>query len=233
MLSFILVNPARPANVGAAARAMKTMGFKQLILVGSDIHLDEEAQWVAHGAQDILKSATCYPDLASLKQDFDLLIGTTARERGSARRYLSPPELSSQLSKQSGRCGLVFGCEASGLSNDQLALCDLYSYIPLASPYPSLNLGQAVMVYSYALSQLKSRIGLDDDVPDTKQIQYLKNRAAEFLAPYSNAKTEKLSEWLMESLARLSDRDLRMAHQLINLLASNGNEYGRNADHKP
>lgn len=217
-ITFVLVNPARAANVGAAARAMKTMGFTDLVLVESDLQRHEEAHWVAHGAQDILEQASTNDSLATVKSGVDLMIGTTARERGDARHYLSPSQVSAQLSQQHGRVALVFGCEASGLSNEQLALCDIYSYIPLASPYPSLNLGQAVMVYAYALSGLHHHLGLTNQHAEAGDLQHLKQRIEQLLATRLDHKHKKLNDWLLEHVSGLSDRDVRMSHQLINLL---------------
>lgn len=217
-LSFVLVNPARATNVGAAARAIKTMGFNRLILVGSDLQYDTAARYTAHGAQEILENCCSVASLQELKPNYDLLIATTARERSSSRHYLSPQQLAAQLETQSGSCALVFGCEASGLSNEQLALCDLYSYIPLAQPYPSLNLGQAVMVYAYALSQLCHSMGLQPREADATQLQVLKQRTSTFLDQYDADKSQKIREWLQERLSQLSDRDVRMAHQLLGML---------------
>ncbi|MGL5332104.1 MAG: TrmH family RNA methyltransferase, partial [Aeromonas veronii] len=86
-LYFVLVAPARPANVGAAARAMKTMGFDAMRLVASRVHEEEEASWVAHGAQEILTQAEAFDTLPEALADMDLVIATTARERGRYQHY--------------------------------------------------------------------------------------------------------------------------------------------------
>lgn len=216
MLSIVLVEPARAANVGAAARAMKTMGFTQLVIVGSRVHLEEEARWVAHGAAEILDNAICYDDFSLLRADFDLLIATTARERGSPRVFLTPDQLSISL-KDSGAAkrALVFGRESSGLSNQELDACDLFSYVPLAGEYPSLNLGQAVMVYSYALSGLEQTIGLQQSVADEGQVQSLKRKAQQLSDLLALSEQDKLRPWMQNGIGMLSDRDCKMAHQLI------------------
>lgn len=222
-LSFVLVEPSRAANVGAAARAIKTMGFTQLVLVGSSLHLADEARWLAHGATDILDNSLIIEDMAQLRQQFDLLIATTARERGTPRVYLTPSELSQRLSLNasderlsSASRALVFGRESTGLTNDELAICDLYSYVPLANPYPSMNLAQAVMVYSYALSQTTTQIGLVSSQAQTGQVQALKAKAQVLLDKLALAEQDKLTQWLLDGAALLSDRDCKMAHQLVN-----------------
>jgi tRNA/rRNA methyltransferase len=216
-ISFVLVEPARATNVGAAARAIKTMGFGQLVLVNSRLHLESEAQWLAHGATDVLDNTRVIDSLAQLRREYDLLIGTTARERGSPRQYLNPAELNQRLSDtQLSSCALLFGRESSGLSNEELNLCDLYSYVPLANDYPSLNLAQAVMVYSYALSNLSASIGLNPVPAAPGQLQALKQKARDLLTTLEVQQDEKLSQWLQDGLARLAERDCKMAHQLLN-----------------
>jgi tRNA/rRNA methyltransferase len=216
-LSFILVEPARAANVGAAARAMKTMGFAELIMVSSEVDEDQEAHWVAHGATDILHRVRRADSLKRLREDFDLLIGTTARERGRPRQYLKPEELKARLTDyQGGRIGLVFGRESSGLTNDELELCDLYTSVPMPNDYPSLNLAQAVMVYSYALSGIDRRIGLCQTPAPEAQLQALKDKAEILLDKLSIGDDDKLKAWLLDGVALLKSRDCRMAHQLAN-----------------
>ena len=214
-LSFILVEPARAANVGAAARAMKTMGFSELILVNSDVHQNQEAHWIAHGATDVLERIRRADSLQSLRPEFDLLIGSTARERGWPRQYLKPEELKARMTDhQGGKIGLVFGREASGLSNDELDLCDLYTYVPLQNDYPSLNLAQAVMVYSYELSDVDRSIGLCQTPAAEAQLQALKVKAETLLERLNIQKEDKLRAWLLDGVALLKSRDCKMAHQL-------------------
>ena len=214
-LSFILVEPARAANVGAAARAMKTMGFAKLTLVNSDVYRDKEAHRVAHGSTDILEQVRHVDDLQTLRQEFDLLIGSTARERGRPRRYLKPEELKARLTDyHGGKVGLVFGRETSGLTNDELELCDLYTYIPLKIDYPSMNLAQAVMVYSYALSEVDRQIGLCQTPAPDAQLQALKVKTETLLDKLNIRDDDKLRPWLLDGVALLKSRDCKMAHQL-------------------
>ena len=154
---FILVEPALPENIGAAARAMKTMGFHSLRLVNPADHLCERARWVAHGSNDILDRAALFSDFDSAIADIDLLVGTTVRRRGFKRNYYPVSELISVIKNKTDfikSVGLVFGPEKSGLTNEQLKRCDVVSTIPMKNPFPSLNLAQAVMVYAFGLSDL-------------------------------------------------------------------------------
>ncbi|MGI2258199.1 tRNA/rRNA methyltransferase [Shewanella sp. GXUN23E] len=213
-LSFILVEPARAANVGAAARALKTMGFSELILVNSRVHLEEEARWVAHGASDVLDHVREVSSLSDLRDEFDLLVGSTARERGRPKTYLTPDQLNQRLqAHHGGKMGVVFGREASGLSNEELELCDLYTYVPLKNDYPSMNLAQAVMVYCYALSNLDTGIGVHQTSAPEAQLQALKDKALTLLDHLAVKPDDKLRSWLLDGVSQLQSRDCKMAHQ--------------------
>ncbi|WP_376869672.1 tRNA/rRNA methyltransferase [Aeromonas veronii] len=226
-LYFVLVAPARPANVGAAARAMKTMGFDAMRLVASRVHEEEEASWVAHGAQEILTQAEAFETLPEALADMDLVIATTARERGRYQHYLTPGEIREQIrSKPSlGKVAIVFGCEESGLSNEQLAEVDLISYLPLKVSYPSLNLGQAIMLYSYEMSQLMDELNADggaavaENFDNAGQVRVLKSKTAELLGELGVSQDEKLHQWVMDRVPMLPQRDLNMLHLLCKDLA--------------
>ncbi|HHQ4684070.1 TPA: tRNA/rRNA methyltransferase [Aeromonas veronii] len=226
-LYFVLVAPARPANVGAAARAMKTMGFDAMRLVASRVHEEEEASWVAHGAQEILTQAEAFDTLPEALADMDLVIATTARERGRYQHYLTPAEIREQIrAKPSlGKVAIVFGCEESGLSNEQLAEVDLISYLPLKVSYPSLNLGQAIMLYAYEMSQLMDELNADgaaavaDNFDNAGQVRVLKSKTAELLGELGVSQDEKLHQWVMDRVPMLPQRDLNMLHLLCKDLA--------------
>ncbi|MEE9707095.1 MULTISPECIES: tRNA/rRNA methyltransferase [Aeromonas] len=226
-LYFVLVAPARPANVGAAARAMKTMGFDAMRLVASRVHEEEEASWVAHGAQEILTQAEAFDTLPEALADMDLVIATTARERGRYQHYLTPGEIREQIrSKPSlGKVAIVFGCEESGLSNEQLAEVDLISYLPLKVSYPSLNLGQAIMLYAYEMSQLVDELNADgaaavaENFDNAGQVRVLKSKTAELLDELGVSQDEKLHQWVMDRVPMLPQRDLNMLHLLCKDLA--------------
>lgn len=154
-ISFILVSPAVPENVGAAARALKTMGFSTLNVVNSSAHLDEKALWLAHGSGDILKSIKSYSTIEEAAKGSDLLIGTTSKQRGRIKNYICISDLAENLERKKGmikQISIVFGSEEAGLSTNDLEKCDIVSYINLSSPFPSINLAQAVMIYAYELS---------------------------------------------------------------------------------
>jgi tRNA/rRNA methyltransferase len=216
-LYFVLMAPARPQNVGAAARAMKTMGFDAMRVVASRVHQEDEASWVAHGAQEILANAEAFDTLPDALADMDLVIATTARQRGRYQHYLTPGEIRDQIRAKPSlnKVAILFGCEESGLSNEQLAHADLLSYLPLKVSYPSLNLGQAIMLYAYELSPLLDEsTAVDENSDNSGQVRVLKSKTAEILAEVGVLQDEKLHQWVMDRVPMLPQRDLNMLHLL-------------------
>ncbi|MCS3454562.1 tRNA/rRNA methyltransferase [Aeromonas sp. BIGb0405] len=216
-LYFVLMAPARPQNVGAAARAMKTMGFDAMRVVASRVHQEDEASWVAHGAQEILANAEAFDTLPDALADMDLVIATTARQRGRYQHYLTPGEIRDQIRAKPSlnKVAILFGCEESGLSNEQLAHADLLSYLPLKVSYPSLNLGQAIMLYAYELSPLLDEsTAVDENSDNSGQVRVLKSKTAEILAEVGVSQDEKLHQWVMDRVPMLPQRDLNMLHLL-------------------
>lgn len=228
-LYFVLKSPARAENVGAAARAMKTMGFSQMRLVNSRVHEEDKAHWVAHGAQEILDQAEYFAELAPALADMDLVIATTARERGRYRYYLTPQQAIRQVNnKQVQKVALLFGCEESGLSNEDLALADIISYLPLKVSYPSLNLGQAIMLYAYEFSQGVQQPDAENSEADiasqseahsasqsdNRQLRLLQQKTVQLFDDIGVEQQEKLAEWVFDRLPMLEQRDLNLLHLL-------------------
>lgn len=217
-LTIILVGPARAENVGAAARAMKTMGFNALRIVASDAHRQPAARWVAHGSTDILDNARTFPSLAEALADVDFSIATTARSRAKFHYYATPEQLVPLIAEKSqwmGSCALIFGREDSGLTNDELALADVLTGVPMAADYPSLNLGQAVMVYCYQLSALAQQVSKDEPLEESQQLGALRQRVTALLERLEVSDDSKMTDWLDQRLGLLAQRDTAMLHRLL------------------
>ncbi|MFX1672155.1 RNA methyltransferase [Paraburkholderia sp. A2WS-5] len=153
---FVLVEPSHPGNVGAAARALKTMGFSRLVLVAPrvpQVHCDPEAVAMASGADDVLAAAHIVPTLADALAGVQWSMALTAR----TREYGPPPGAPRQAVQDAcrqvahGDIALVFGNERTGLSNDDVERCSALAHIPANPAYSSLNLAQAVQVLAYEL----------------------------------------------------------------------------------
>ena len=223
-LSIVLVAPARAENIGAAARAMKTMGFTDLRIVDSTAHLEPAARWVAHGSGDILDNITTYATLADALHDISFTVATTARSRAKFHYYATPAELVPMLEEKSQwleKAALVFGREDSGLTNEELALADVLTGVPMVADYPSLNLGQAVMVYCYQLATLIQQPTKSDTTADQHQLQALRERAMALLTTLAVADDIKLVDWLQQRLGLLEQRDTAMLHRLLHDIEKN------------
>ncbi|MCS3433006.1 tRNA/rRNA methyltransferase [Klebsiella sp. BIGb0407] len=217
-LSIILVSPARAENIGAAARAMKTMGFTDLRIVASQAHSEPAARWVAHGSGDILDNIRHFDTLEEALTGIDFTVATTARSRAKFHYYATPEQLLPLLKEKQqwvGQCALVFGREDSGLTNDELALADILTGIPMRADYPSLNLGQAVMVYCYQLSGLILSTTPVQPSADSLQLNALRQRFSSLLTQLNVADDQKMVDWLHQRLGLLEQRDTAMLHRLL------------------
>ncbi|MBJ7222789.1 MULTISPECIES: tRNA/rRNA methyltransferase [unclassified Brenneria] len=215
---IILVEPARAENVGAAARAMKTMGFGELRIVASQVHQQPAARWVAHGSGDVLDAVKTFPTLAEALADSDFTIATTARSRARFRYYCTPAELLGVMREKQrwiGTAALVFGREDSGLTNEELELADILTGVPMKADYPSLNLGQAVMVYCYQLAELMQVRPDEHTPPPSGPLSALRQRLDKLLINLAVEDDEKLRDWIHQRLGRLEQRDTAMLHMLL------------------
>ncbi len=220
-LAFVLVEPKVPENVGAAARALCTMGFSELWLVNSDLHTRPEAHWLAHGSDHILDNARIFPpDLAAVRNSADLLMGTSAKPpRHHRQDWHEPGALRSILANKGGSvatAALVFGREdRGGLANEELALCDLLTGFPMAVSYPSLNLSQAVMLYAWELSGLaRQSDSTPGGVASDASLGALRQRLETLLPALEAPADSKLSQWVFQRLPMLSERDVGFVHTL-------------------
>jgi TrmH family RNA methyltransferase len=153
--SFVLVGPHYPENVGAAARAIKTMGFYKLVLVRPSrlaFPEHEMAQKMAVKSWDVLDSAKRFEHLADAVKDIDFVVATTARPgisrvvpvRDAARDLV-------ERATEGGSIAILFGNEKSGLSDAELTAARIHVRIPMAANQPSVNLAQAAQLVAYEL----------------------------------------------------------------------------------
>ncbi len=150
---IVLVGTTHPGNIGAAARAMKTMGLSRLYLVAPRFFPHEEAAARAAGAVELLDTAVVTRTLDEAVADCGFLVGSSARVRSIPWRLLRPRELGAELLQQPPDCeiALLFGREDRGLLNRELQRCHCHLYIPTDAHYGSLNLAMAVQLVCYEL----------------------------------------------------------------------------------
>ena len=153
-LRLVLVGTQHPGNIGAAARAMKTMGLARLVLVAPEKAPDRDTEAMAAGADDLVAAAPVFPSLAEAVADCRLVLGCTARSRRVQLEEL-PPRAAAARAVEMAAAGeevaLVFGRERTGLDNNELQLCHAAVHIPSDPAFSSLNLAAAVQVLAYEL----------------------------------------------------------------------------------
>jgi tRNA/rRNA methyltransferase len=152
-IRIVLVAPSHPGNIGAAARAMLTMGLTRLVIVAPKRFPDPEATALASGATAVLDAARTVASLDEALAGCALTIGLSARPREFAGRVVPIRAAAAEALANAthGDVALVFGSEMSGLSNEELARCALVATIPANADYASLNLAAAVQVAAYEL----------------------------------------------------------------------------------
>ncbi len=150
-IRIVLVNTSHTGNIGSAARAMKTMGLSDLVLVDPVEPPDGKATALAAGAVDILAGLRSVPTLAEAVADCGLVIGTSARSRTLPWPMLDPRQAGARLVSEASQypVALVFGRERTGLTNEELQQCHFHVAIPANPEYSSLNLAMAVQTLCY------------------------------------------------------------------------------------
>jgi len=150
--TFVLVEPSHAGNVGAAARAIRVMGFGRLVLVRprrAAVHLEDEALSRASGASDVLRAARCVDTLAEALAGTTLACATAMTPRDFGPPALAPRAALPEAAAQGHRVAFVFGPERTGLANEDVYRCHLCLSIPTDPDYGSLNLAQAVQLIAY------------------------------------------------------------------------------------
>lgn len=152
-IRVVLCRPSHPGNIGAAARAMKTMGLTDLRLVGPRRFPDPEADARATGAVDVLESARISDSLPEALAGAIFVVALSARRRDLGPPGGQPREMAARLLAQAGQgqVALVFGNETVGLTNDEIRQCQAVVTIPASPEFSSLNLGAAVQVLCYEI----------------------------------------------------------------------------------
>lgn len=166
-IRIVLVEPSHPGNIGATARAMRTMCLDTLVLVNPARYPHADARARASGALDVLDRARVVGSLDEALHGCALVAGTSARRRDLGPPALTPRECVTRLLQSPGNAdvALLFGRERSGLTNEEVARCHFLVHIPANPQYSSLNLAAAVQVLAYELllAQNASTISSDSE----------------------------------------------------------------------
>ncbi len=152
-ISIVLLQPRYSENVGAAARAMRNMGIRHLVIVDpQNFELYDALKLATHFASDILEKSKFFPDLKEALAPFNYVVGTTARLGRQRQDVFTPLEISEKLVSISAenRIAILFGPEDKGLSNEVIRYCHALVNIP-TTDFSSLNLAQSVMILCYEI----------------------------------------------------------------------------------
>jgi TrmH family RNA methyltransferase len=151
-VTFCLVHPEGPGNIGSAARALKNMGFSRLALISPTDPRGEESIRMAYRSREILDQARLFPDLSTALSEAQWVVGISGRRRkegGAESIKALAPEIWERAAGQ--KITLLFGPEGSGLTNETLSRCHRIASIPTDPRFSSLNLAQAVLLVAAAL----------------------------------------------------------------------------------
>lgn len=155
-IKVVLMRTTHPGNIGSIARAMKTMGLSQLCLVEPECFPSADAYPQAVGAKELLDQAQIVTTLDAAIGDCHVVVGASARTRNLSWPLMNPRQTSEilvnrMMADPSLRIALLFGQEASGLSNEELQRCNYHVHIPSVETFSSLNLAMAVQILCYEL----------------------------------------------------------------------------------
>ncbi len=221
---FVLVEPREPGNVGAAARAIKNMGFRNISLVKPPSLVNSEARWFARNAHDVLDSAGIFATIGDAISDKTVVVGAS-RRTGRKRGIFIHAELGAGRLFEiasANKVAILFGREDKGLYNDEIAECGFLMTIPSSKDQPSLNLAHAVLIIAYELSKAEHRAEAVafPRLVNHKELAPLFERAEEALTQlgYIRQSDKDLRKKIMQNLkhfmgrAGLTDWELKMFH---------------------
>ena len=153
---FILVKPQLGENIGACARSMKNFGFNKLHIVEPKINFpNHKAKATSVGAYDIINKAKVFNNVENAIKSFNLIVSLSARRRDINKRHISLEEFQKIIKKKRNlNIGLMFGPEASGLSNKDLSISNYILQIPTSTKFKSLNLSHSLTIICYEIFKL-------------------------------------------------------------------------------
>ncbi|MBI2980876.1 MAG: RNA methyltransferase [Deltaproteobacteria bacterium] len=224
------MKPRYPGNIGAAARAIKNMGFSKLVLVSPKVKPTEpEARWLAVGATDILRKVKIVKTLDEATEGFHLLIGTSCRHGRKRGQFLPASDLRDRLPKGK-KIGILFGPEDKGLTTQELMKCQQVVSIPVNPRFTSINLAQSIMLMAYELSRDQFQIPRkklhlkDRQIASLKDVEGMFGHLQEMLGqigffPHQNPASVMRKLRRLFSRTNLTIREIRMmrgiCHQVL------------------
>ena len=228
---FILVNPQLGENIGSCARALKNFGFSDLNIVKPrDGWPNTKARMTSVGAYDLIKSAKLFDTVDQVVKKFDIVLATSARRRDIQKKHISLSDFNNFLKKYNkANIGIMFGPEASGLSNHDLSLANFIIQVPTANKLTSLNLSHAVIVVCYEIfksTYLKKekKVNILNKLASKKSIQnmiiFLEKLLDQkkFFKPLEKKKSMILNINNIFGRLELSDKEMRILFSIFSAL---------------
>jgi len=168
---------------------------------------------LAHASNEILDNAKLYNSLNEATKDIDWIIGTSAKKRRVNEDYYPSNKINDLIKNKADsikNLAIVFGREESGLTNDELKLCDIVTSVPMKTTYPSLNLAQSVMIYAYTLSMLEFEEKKPDQKINPSELNTLKSKSENILVDIGFKKDSAIYNRIMERLMILGETDIHL-----------------------
>ncbi len=152
-VGFVLVKPQLPENIGFCARAMKNFGFTRLDLVSpKEKWPNRKAEATSVGAKDIFRKTKIYSDIKSAINNYDIIYATSARKRDINKKHLSFNQFIKSIKKNKNKkIGIIFGPEASGLSNEEIIHSNYIFKIPVSKNFESINLSHSLTIICFEI----------------------------------------------------------------------------------
>jgi tRNA/rRNA methyltransferase len=219
-IRIVLCRPSHPGNIGAAARAMKTMGLSDLRLVAPERFPAKEADWMATSAVDVLKNSITHESLQEAVKDCVAAFALSARAREWSPQVLELRAAAARARELDGPVAFVFGSEQAGLTNEEMFACQYLVHIPANPQFSSLNLAQAVQVVAYELLMSSAPLilkGSEEKLATVQDIEGLYAHLHE-AAVKSGFHVPDTGSKLPERLRRLFSRVPELTREEVNIL---------------
>jgi len=224
---FILLEPESYGNIGASARALKTCGFMNLVLINPRVDINHpETKWMAHQSEEILERVKVYSTLQEAIGDKKLVVATTQRKRQFKFPFYTPEEIAEKIQETGTQdpVAIVFGRERTGLTNQELLQCHIHSTILTATHIPALNLAQSVMIYAHTFFKVLNvkDVKYTYDLATHQEIETLYEHLRKSMDRVGFVPRDSMDDFISRfkrligrSLAE--KRDIRLLHKLIQI----------------
>lgn len=234
-IRIVLINTSHPGNIGAAARAMKTMGLSELYLVQPISFPHPKAHEMASNAGDVVDHAVVVDSVEAAISDCSLVVGTSTRSRTIPWPMLTPREFAEKAQAETAhaKVAILFGREQSGLTNEELHRCHFHIHIPSNPDYSSLNLAAAVQVIAYELcvmhqsTEVVKAAEWDYELANAEQMEGFYEHLREVLIALNFLRPEAPRQLMTRlrrlfSRARLDVMELNILRGILGAVEKNG-----------